>query len=188
MTLRVAVGGLVSIIGVSLIILGGGDGLDLSSEYMVGNLLALSISLIGALFNLACMPLMNKYSPLKVTTWYMLFGTLFLFPFTLSGWESVELSSLSFITWGAIAYNVVLCTVAAFVIWNVSMKKVGATKSNFYRYFVPASAAVAGALFFNEAIFMPQIIGALIIVLGLAWISSERKPSAVPAGKNKIAG
>ncbi|SHN27509.1 DMT family transporter [Gracilibacillus kekensis] len=185
MTLRVAVGGMVAIVGVSLIILGGGDGFDLSSEYMVGNLLALSISLIGALFNLACMPLMNKYSPLKVTTWYILFGTLFLFPFTIGGWDGISWTSLSFTTWGAIGYNVVLCTVAAFVIWNVSMKKVGATKSNFYRYFVPASAAVAGALFFNEAIYAPQIIGALIIVLGLAWISSEPKSVVNPTTKNK---
>ncbi|WP_226038137.1 DMT family transporter [Aquibacillus saliphilus] len=175
MTKRIVIGGFVALVGVSLIILGGKDGFDLGSEYMLGNLLALSISLIGALFNLACMPLMNKYSPMRVTTWYILFGSLFLIPFTLGGWESIQWTELSAITWGAIGYNVILCTVAAFVIWNLSMKHVGATKANFFRYFVPASAAAAGVLFFNETISVAQIVGGVIIIMGLVWIASERK-------------
>ncbi|MRH42723.1 EamA family transporter [Aquibacillus halophilus] len=183
MTLRLATGGFVALVGVTLIILGGKDGFDLSSEYMLGNILALCISLIGALFNLACMPLMNKYSPMRVTTWYILFGSLFLIPFTFGGWSSIEWTQLSPITWGAIAYNVILCTVFAFVAWNLSMKHVGATKANFYRYFVPASAAVAGVLFFNEAISLAQIFGGLVIVLGLVWIATERKIVAPPVAK-----
>ncbi|MCM3159886.1 DMT family transporter [Metabacillus litoralis] len=176
MTPRLAIGGLVALIGVVLIILGGPNGFDFSSEYMLGNILALSISLIGALFNLACMPLMKKYSPLRVSSWYMLFGTILMFPITLGGWHAVQMTDFTISVWGAIAYNVVLCTVAAFVLWNLSMNKVGAAKANFYRYFVPASATVTGALFFNEQIFVAQIAGGLVIVLGLAFIAMEKKP------------
>jgi drug/metabolite transporter (DMT)-like permease len=175
MTPRLAAGGFVALIGVVLIILGGKDGFDFSSQYMLGNMLALSISLIGALFNLSCMPLMKKYSALRVSTWYISFGTLFMFPFTLAGWQSIQWNEFSIGVWGALSYNVILCTVAAFVIWNRSMNKVGAAKANFYRYFVPASAAVTGALFFNEQIMISQIIGGAIIVFGLAWIATERK-------------
>ncbi|WP_078548740.1 DMT family transporter [Litchfieldia alkalitelluris] len=178
-TLRLVFGGIVALIGVSLIILGGEAGFDLGSEYMLGNLLALSISLLGALFNLSCMPLMKKYSPMRVTSWYILFGSLFLFPITLTGWTEVQMSEFTPQVWGAILYNVLLCTVAAFVIWNISMKKVGATKSNFYRYFVPVSAAVTGAMFFNEKILVTQIIGGIIIVLGLIWIGMEKKTSII---------
>ncbi|MDC3415984.1 DMT family transporter [Aquibacillus salsiterrae] len=187
MTLRLASGGIVALIGVTLIILGGKDGFNLSSEYMLGNFLALSISLIGALFNLACMPLMDKYSPMKVTSWYVLFGSLFLIPVTISGWSQVAWNDISPITFGAVFYNVVLCTVAAFVLWNLSMKKVGAAKANFYRYFVPVAAAASGVLFFNEQIMLPQIIGGLIIVLGLVWIGTERKqPIAIPPLNEKV--
>ncbi|MFD2213438.1 DMT family transporter [Metabacillus endolithicus] len=184
MTPRLAIGGLVALIGVVLIILGGSNGFDFSSEYMLGNILALSISLIGALFNLACMPLMKKYSPLRVSSWYMLFGTILMFPITLGGWHTVQMTDFTISVWGAIAYNVVLCTVAAFVLWNLSMNKVGAAKANFYRYFVPASATVTGALFFNEQIFVTQIAGGLVIVLGLAFIAMEKKPKiAIELGK-----
>lgn len=185
MTVRLAIGGLVALIGVSLIILGGKAGFDLSSEYMFGNLLALFISLIGALFNLACMPLMNKYSPMRVTTWYILFGSLFLIPFTIGRWDSIPWGELSPITFGAIIYNVLLCTVFAFVIWNLSMKHVGATKSNFFRYFVPASATTTGVLFFNEVISIAQIFGGLVIILGLVWIATEPKEVSIPPTPTK---
>ncbi|MFC4322208.1 DMT family transporter [Litchfieldia salsa] len=178
-TLRVATGGFVAFIGVSLIILGGDEGFEMGSQYMLGNLLALSISLIGALFNLSCMPLMKKYSPMRVTSWYILFGSAFLFPITLTGWQDIQWSQFSVTVWSAIGYNVLLCTVAAFVIWNVSMKKVGASKSNFFRYFVPASATIAGALFFDEKILLTQIIGGVIIILGLIWIGMERKDISI---------
>ncbi|MCK0472840.1 DMT family transporter [Halalkalibacter sp. APA_J-10(15)] len=175
LTKRMVVGGAIAFVGVSLIILGGGEGFDLSSQYMLGNVLALLVSLLGALFNLACMPLMQKYSAMRVTTWYVLFGSVLLIPFTIGGWSDVDWSGLTLPIYSAIFYNVILCTIAAFVVWNISMKRVGATKSNFFRYVVPAAAAITGAMFFGEAIKLTQIIGAFIIMFGLVWIGMERK-------------
>lgn len=174
LTTRIVIGGIFALIGVVFIILGGGSSLDLSSKYMLGNMLALLISLLGALFNLFCMPLMRKYSALRVTTWYIFFGSLFMFPTTWGNWGKVEWTSLPLMAWGAVAYNVLLCTVAAFVIWNLCMSRVGATKANFYRYLVPAAATLTGALFFAEAILPLQIVGGLVIVVGLLWISLEK--------------
>jgi drug/metabolite transporter (DMT)-like permease len=162
------------LIGVVFIILGGQNGLDFSSKYMLGNMLALLISLLGALFNLMCMPLMKKYSALRVSTWYIFFGSLFMFPATWGRWGHVEWTSLPLIAWSAVAYNVLMCTVVAFVIWNLCMSRVGATKANFYRYIVPAAATLAGALFFAEPILPLQIAGGIVIVLGLFWISLEK--------------
>ncbi|MFA9558841.1 DMT family transporter [Evansella sp. AB-rgal1] len=175
LTRKVVVGGAIAFVGVALIITGGDEGVDLSSQYMLGNMLALSISLIGAIYNLACMPLMKKYSALKVTTWFIFFGTAFLFPFTFNGWSDVAWSNLSFPIWIAIFYNVILCTLVAFIVWNFSMNKVGATKANFYRYVVPAAAAIAGAMFFNEPIMFAQILGAIIIMSGLLLIGFEKR-------------
>lgn len=173
MTLRLVFGGVAALAGVVLVILGGGAGLDFGSEHMLGNMMALSISLIGALYNLACMPLMNKYSPLRLTAWLSLFGVMFLIPFGVHSWDQISWSEHSTGTWIALLYNVVLCTLIAFVIWNTSMKKIGATRANFYRYLVPAVAVVTGALFFNEPILPLQIAGGLIIALSLLWISME---------------
>lgn len=179
-TRRLGAGGAAAIAGVSFIILGGGEGLNLSSDHMTGNLLAFGISIVGALFNLACMPLMKQYSSLRVSTWFILFGSLFMLPFTAGSWGKVDWGGLQSGHYTAIVYNVLICTVFAFVVWNASMFKIGAARANFFRYVVPAAAVVAGLVFFDEGITAWQILGALFMAAGLVWISTEKK-QLIPA-------
>ena len=175
LTARVAVGGGIAMVGVCLIILTGGEGFDLSSNHMIGNLLALLSSLIGALYNLSCMPLMRQYSALRISSWFILFGSVFMFPLTIGSWGKVAWSALETSDYLALAYNVLFATVIAFIIWNACMHHVGATRSNFFRYVVPAAAVAAGYLMFGEAITLWQVAGACFMAAGLMWISLERK-------------
>lgn len=172
---RLIVGGIAAIFGVSLVIIGGGAGIDLSSRNMLGNALAFAVSIVGALFNLACMPLMKRYSALRVSAWFILFGTLFMFPLTLGSWGKVDWAGLTAANGFAVGYNVILCTVVAFIVWNSCMFKIGAARSNFFRYVVPAAAVAAGYLLFDEQITLWQIAGALSMAAGLIWISLEKK-------------
>jgi drug/metabolite transporter (DMT)-like permease len=174
-TRRVIVGGGVAMIGVCLIILSGGEGLDLSSNHMLGNLIALGISLMGAIYNLSCMPLMKQYSALRVSTWFIFFGAVFMFPLTWSAWGKVDWTSLVVTDYAAIFFNVIFCTVIAFIVWNHSMYHVGAARANFFRYAVPAAAVIAGYVLFGEKITLWQIVGTLFMAAGLVWISIERK-------------
>jgi drug/metabolite transporter (DMT)-like permease len=174
LTRHLMIGGALAMVGVSLVILGGGEGFQLRYDQLAGDLLALGVSIIGALFNLACMPLMRRYSPLRVSTWYILFGTIGLIPFTLGKWSEVAWPALGVIGWSALLYNVLLCTVFAFVVWNGSMKIVGATRANFFRYVVPAAAILTGYLFYQEAMTVWQLLGGVLMAGGLVWISMER--------------
>jgi len=174
-TARLAIGGAVAMIGVCLVILGGSQGIDLSSTHMIGNLLALGVGVIGALFNLACMPLMKQYSSLRISAWFILFGSLFMVPFTYRSWSKVDWASLAGGEYASIVYNVLVATVLAFVVWNACMYKIGATRSNFFRYVVPATAVIVGYLLFDESIAFMQIMGTLFMVGGLVWISLEKK-------------
>lgn len=73
-----------------------------------------------------------------------------------------------------IAYNVVLCTIVAFIVWNACMYRVGATRANFFRYVVPVAAVITGYFVFNEQITLWQTIGALFMAGGLVWITMEK--------------
>lgn len=174
---RLAVGASAAIVGVCLIILGGGEGLNFSSDNMVGNLLALGTSLIGGLYNVASMPLMKKYSALRVSAWIILFGSLFMFPMTLGTWGQVDWGHLAAEHYTAIGYNVLICTFVAFGVWNACMYKIGATRANFFRYVVPASAMAVGFFFFQESISGWQLAGTLFMAAGLVWISMEGSKS-----------
>jgi drug/metabolite transporter (DMT)-like permease len=122
------------------------------------------------------MPLMRQYSALRISTWFITFGALFMFPLTLSSWGKVAWSELATSDYLVLAYNIIFATVVAFVIWNACMHHVGAARSNFFRYVVPAAAVAAGYMMFGEAITLWQIAGALFMAAGLIWISMERKP------------
>ncbi|OBZ11243.1 DMT family transporter [Bacillus sp. FJAT-26390] len=179
-TLRLIVGGAISIVGVSLVILGGGEGFNLSSENMMGNAMAFAVSIIGPLFNLSSMSLMKQYSALRVSTWTIAFGSLFMLPLTFGSWGQTDWSALNAGHYLSIGYNVLICTVLAFVLWNACMFKVGATRSNFFRYAVPAAAVIAGYFMFDEKIAFIQMCGAGCMAAGLIWISIERKQQAKP--------
>lgn len=179
-TMRLVVGGSISIVGVCLVILGGGEGFTLSSENMLGNAMAFGVSIIGALYNLSSISLMKQYSALRVSTWTIAFGSLFMLPLTFGAWGQTDWSALNTGHYLSIAYNVLICTVLAFVVWNACMFKVGATRSNFFRYAVPAAAVVAGYLMFGEKIALLQMCGAGCMAAGLIWISIERKRREEP--------
>ncbi|MGO4541322.1 DMT family transporter [Paenibacillus sp. 2TAB19] len=174
-TSRLVVGGVIAMIGVCFVILGGDEGFALSSDNMLGNAMAFGVSIIGALFNLSSVSLMKQYSALRVSTWTIVFGAIFMLPLTIGSWGQTDWQSLGTEQWLSIAYNVLICTVLAFVVWNACMFKVGATRSNFFRYAVPAAAVIAGYILFDERIAMLQIGGAALMAAGLVWISVERK-------------
>lgn len=174
-TPRLIVGGGISMVGVCLVILGGGEGFALSAGNMIGNVMAFSISIIGPLFNLSTMSLMKQYSVLRISTWTILFGTLFMLPLTIGGWARTDWSALGATHYLSIAYNVLICTVVAFLVWNACMYKVGATRSNFFRYAVPAAAVAAGYIMFDERIALLQMGGAACMAAGLVWITFERR-------------
>lgn len=174
-TSRLVVGGVIAMIGVCFVILGGEEGFALSSDNMLGNAMAFAVSIIGALFNLSSVSLMKQYSALRVSTWTIMFGAIFMLPFTIGSWDQTDWGSLGAVQWLSIGYNVLICTVLAFVVWNACMFKVGATRSNFFRYAVPAAAVVAGYILFDERIAALQLGGAALMAAGLVWISVERK-------------
>ncbi|MDR6555084.1 DMT family transporter [Paenibacillus qinlingensis] len=184
-SLRLVVGGVAAIIGVCLIILGGNEGFSLGSDNMIGNLLAFGVSIVGALFNVVCMPLMKRYSALRVSTWFILFGSLFMFPFTIGSWGEVAWRDLGTASYVAILYNVLISTVIAFIVWNACMFKIGVTRANFFRYVVPASAVITGYFWFGEGISGSQLFGALFMAAGLAWISFEKRKPAVQANTTR---
>jgi drug/metabolite transporter (DMT)-like permease len=178
-TSRLIVGGVLAMAGVCLIIAGGGEGFDMSSSHMAGNMLAFGVSILGALFNVFCMPLMSRYSPLRVSTWYVMFGTLFMLPFTWGTWGTVNWSGVGVGNWLAIAYNVVFAAIAAFLMWNASMLRIGAARANFFRYMVPVAAMLEGYFMFAESVALWQMIGGLLVLGGLVWIVMDKKTTAI---------
>jgi drug/metabolite transporter (DMT)-like permease len=64
--------------------------------------------------------------------------------------------------------------------WGV--KILGPTQTVNFQFLVPALAVVLAAVFLNEEIRAEQVIGGIVIVLGIVVARYGRRPRGVPGG------
>ncbi len=79
-----------------------------------GNILAVVSSFLWALYTILSKPLLDRHSPLKVTTYSMITGSVLLIPFVPFYLDFHELMRLSFSGWAILSFTVVFSIVIAF--------------------------------------------------------------------------
>jgi drug/metabolite transporter (DMT)-like permease len=132
-----------------------------------GNILAILSSIFWALYTILSKPLLDRHSPLKVTTYSMLTGAALLCPFIPFHLHLKEYSALSFTGWACLLYSVVFSIVIAFFLWYRGVSKIGASRTMVYQYSVPVFAAFSAYLLLDEKLYVSQLIGAGIIFFSI---------------------
>jgi drug/metabolite transporter (DMT)-like permease len=159
--------------GIVLIVEGSG-GFGASSQHLLGDLMILLCTFLWAIYAVLAAPLMNAYSPLRVTAVTTGMGAL---PLTLLGLPAVAalpLEQVQWSGWAGVLYSAVLAIVVAYIIWNMGVKKIGSSRTALYGNLIPVVGAGAAALFLGEAITPLKIVGAAIILLGLQLARTAR--------------
>lgn len=157
-------GALVSFAGVALVVVAGADGAFGSRA--IGNLLTVAAAVCWAIYVAFGAPVLRRHSPLRTTAWTVTFGTLFLLP--LGTWELVQgnphpsAASLLAILYAGI-FSIAIGNVLQF--WGV--KVLGPTRTANFQFLVPALAVVLAAAFLAEQIRAEQVLGGIVIVLGI---------------------
>ena len=157
-------------IGVFILITKGG--FHLAGGDTKGNLLAVAASVLWALYTLLSKPLLDKHSPLKVTTYSIITGSMFLCPFIPSFLDVHEYAELSLAGWAFFVYAVIFSNVIAFFLWYRGVSKIGPSKTILYQYSVPVFATLFAFLFLGEKLHFSQLVGAVIV---FASITLARK-------------
>ncbi len=163
-------GMLLALVGVALVILKPTAKLHFSLETLSGDLLTLMAAFCSAIFfSVWSKPLLKSYSPLRLMSYCMIIGSLVLWiacPFSGQpviwgqAWEK---------TWWSMGYAVVFSGMLGHVFWYEGLEKVGVAKSMVYLYFIPIWAVVFNALMMGEKIFLQQILGGVLILLGVHY-------------------
>ena len=153
------------ILGVGIVFYGGSSGTG--GDSLGGNLLALLAAVgIGA-YAVFSLPLLDRYSPLMVATYSVLFGTLAILLASLPFFASVRWERVGFGLWAAIAYSAVFATAFAFAGWQRGISSIGANKVLVYQYIITLTAVTAGVLFLGERFGINKISGGAIILVGV---------------------
>lgn len=72
-------------------------------------------------------------------------------------------------------FLVVMCSLAAYIMWNEVMKKLGPVTSNNYLYAQPMVTMVGAYFLLGENIYLLGYVGCFLIISGLV-ISDKWKP------------
>lgn len=164
----VIIGSCVAMGGVACVILSNGTGLDFHPQ---GDLLALAASLCWGIYSVAVRRVIPLYSSLFITRKLFFYGVITALPLIFIQKEPLHLALLFdfsmpqyFINF---MYLVCMCSVAAYLIWNETMKILGAVTANNYLYLQAPVTMVAGYFFLGEKIFLLGYIGCMLVVGGL---------------------
>lgn len=170
----VGTGLLLSSIGVFLIIRSHSNGLDFSSGGLIGDVLTLFASVFWALYTLKAKPLLEAYSPVKVTAYTMATGSLLLLPVGMYEIIHQTWSAISAPSWAALGFAAFVSGGLAFSLWYQGVKRIGVTRTIVYHYLVPFVAVVFAAIFLDERISSLQVLGGLSILTGVSLVQRSR--------------
>lgn len=174
---------LVALLGTALLVLWGrGDLVD--GRSLVGILVVLLAPLSWALYTVLSKRVYGQIHPLVLTSWAMIFGTLFLLPWGTSH-LGADLRTLEPSHWAWILVLSVGATFGGYLVWGMALRYWDATRVSSFVYLVPLFGVLVATLFEGEHL-TPQIaLGGALILAGLAMANTvgrvPTRPPVVPA-------
>jgi drug/metabolite transporter (DMT)-like permease len=142
-------------------------GLGGSGSSLEGNLLVLGATVCWGSYTVLSLPLLEKYSPMVVAAYTMLFGGLAALPFALPGILCVDWNTMSVGVWLAIAYSTILVAAIGFFAWQRGASLLGVNKVLVYQYLITFVGVISGIVFLGEELGIDKIIGGAIILFGV---------------------
>jgi drug/metabolite transporter (DMT)-like permease len=153
-----------SIVGVALVVL---DGLTSGHDSFVGDLLILIAAFFVGAYAVLSMPLLERYTPLAVATYPVLFGIPLLLLVSSPQMLTLEWGSVGAGPWAAVASAGVFATAFAFAAWQRGISRIGANRVLVYQYLITVVGVTSGIVFFGETLGINKIAGGVVILLGV---------------------
>lgn len=170
------IGIVLSLIGLSVMLLFGGQGnLDANP---VGLAWLFGAVLIAVVFTIMLVKLIDHYQPITITVYQNLFGLLFFIPVMLIA-DGSNLPLLSYSPRMILLLLIlgVFCSTLAYIFYNIGVAKLGATSACIFTNVIPVFSLVAAILIGQEQLTWSKPLGIIIVVAGviLAQLPPRKK-------------
>ncbi len=168
-TTRKALGVAVAVAGV-LVVMGADTLSALEFGHIKGDLLVLASLVMWGLFTVYGKKMIDELGALRVTAWVTVIGALTMVPV---GWNEARttgfsLGDLTVEAWLAIAFLGVACSFLATLLYFVALGLSESQKVGVYLYTIPPMTAVVASLYLGETITANLVIGAMLVIGGVA--------------------
>lgn len=173
LTYNSILGALVAFLGVFLVFTGGRS-ISIGGSTLGGDLLQLLNSLNWAFFTVLGKDMVDKYDPFVVMAYAYIYGTVTMLPIAFTPAFISSVKSASVLTWGAVIYLTVFCSVYSFYMWYKGIKIIGAPQTAMFNYLNPVVAVIIGVLFLKEDWNTYTLIGGLLVFVGVYAASASK--------------
>ncbi|HVH51809.1 MAG TPA: DMT family transporter [Gaiellaceae bacterium] len=164
-------------VGVSLIALGTHGGL---SAGLGGDLLAIGLSFTWSCYTIAIAPLMQRYSPFRISALVLAAGWL---PLALVSIPQVSSQHFAFgwKVWLGFAYAVIGPLFLTNILWFTAIDRVGPSRASLFGNLQPFFAVFFAIVLLSESLHALEIAGGVLIFAGIALERVRRRaPVAIP--------
>jgi drug/metabolite transporter (DMT)-like permease len=168
---------LVSFAGVALVAIGAGGGVEADT---IGLAMAVGTAATWAVYSVAIAPLMQRYSPYRLSTCILAVGWLGI---VAAGADQTvhQDFELGWRVWALLACAVLGPLVLTNVLWFRALHRIGPSRAVLAANLQPFAAAVFALLLLDERMTAPQVGGAVLIAVGILLARSRRTPPVAPA-------
>ncbi len=162
------IGSAVAFLGVGLVIFNSSFNMSINP---LGDLLALLSAFCWAIYCLLIKPLNANYSARFITRKVFFYGVLTALPFL-----AIEpaIAPLEVMMRPTVIYNLLflglICSMAAFLLWAITVIKIGAMMASNYLYFQPVVTLIFSVIILHEPITPIDLAGCTLILAGV-WLA-----------------
>ncbi len=153
---------------------------------LLGDLLFLAGAVLWGVYSVLARIASRRFNPVSTSLYGIAVGSLILVPLALLEGGVATLASAPIEALGGIGYLAVFGTVGAFVLLNLGVARVGASRASAFALLVPVVGVLTSVAFLNEDLGPTTIVGGAIVLIGL-WLvehggaSSTRATQPTPA-------
>lgn len=132
---------------------------------LTGDLLSLGAALCWAFYSVLGKKMLSQYTAQEITTFSLVFGTLFLLPLLLLS-EALSLPA-SLFSWVLLLLLSFLCSGVAYFLWYKALEDISATTAGVSLFFLPVVSILFARLVLLEPIDIFFVTGSVFVMLGV---------------------
>ncbi|RKD29489.1 DMT family transporter [Thermohalobacter berrensis] len=142
-----------------------------------GDLIMLVAVTCWATYSVIVKKIMDRYSPLILTTYSFIVCTVVLFPFVIREFLQISIFDISIKGWLPVVYMAIFPTVIGYLIQQMAIKEIGVSRAAIFINLVPVFSVILAAIILNEKLGYLRLISGFMIVLAV-YLNSQIKEEA----------
>lgn len=162
------IGGIVmSLIGVSLIVVGSGKEISASGNHFFGAFMLLIAQFAYGYYSVFSKPLLSKYSTYQITACMVTVATVLFIMVAIPSLLPIKWNKVPLAAWFSVLYSGIFAICLGNFLWIWAIGKIGSTRTALYNNLSPIFAVATGYFFLAESFGWLQFFGAAIIFSGM---------------------